>query len=246
MVTLQAFPLDTVDDIQRFEHCLDEYVHAQTNGAAIVHFSLTTAFEELQEDPLGAKLFAALTDVRISLALLNCDSVALGRSLNRTMPQAMPSVGELMQSQAFELRMDIHRHANSFILRIRSLWDKFMGLLVLRFAPQDYERFASSKSKKAAFRKIMAQHSILSDGFAVTAEELIQKFDDSHRTPEAHGTGTLRKSSFTWGSHEESPPIALLGYWNFLNEIAHVIGGIFDSHVRQRVIVARDESRNSP
>jgi hypothetical protein len=246
MVALQAFPLDTVDGIRRFERCLDEYVGAQTNGAGVAHFSLATAFGELQEDPLGGKLFAALTDVRISLALLCCDTIALGRNANRTMPQALPNAGELTESQAFEIRMEIHRHANSFILRFRSLWDKFMGLLVLRFAPQDYERFASSKSKKAAFRKIMAQHSILPDGFMGTAEGLIRKFDDSHRTPEAHGTGTLRKSSFSWGSHEESPPMALLGYWNFLNEVAHVIGGVFDSHARQRIVAAREESPHAP
>jgi hypothetical protein len=224
MVALEAFPLDTAEDIRRFERCLDDYMSLKTNGGGVAHFSLAEAFGELQGDPDGPRIFAALIDVRISLALLFCDSIALGREANKTMPQALERVGKLTESQAFEIRMEMHRYANSFILRFRSLWDKFMGLLVLRFAPQDYERFASSKSKKAAFRKIMAHHSILPDGFVSTAEGLIQKFDDSHRTPEAHGTGTLRKKSFAWNSHTESPPMALLGYWNFMNEVAHVLG----------------------
>lgn len=121
-----------------------------------------------------------------------------------------------------------------------------MGVMVLRFASQDYERFASSKSKKAAFRKIMAQHPSIPGGFVFKAESLIQKFDDTHRTPEAHGTGTLRKSSFSWSVHSESPPIALLGYWNFVNEVAHVLGGVFDPQARQRLISGCMEQPNAP
>jgi hypothetical protein len=246
MVALEAFRLDSADDIRRFERCLDQYVDAKTNGAAVAHFSLAEAFAGLQGDPDGARIFAALTDIRISLALLLCDSIALGRETNKTMPQALADAGNLTESQAFEIRMEIHAHANSFVLRLRSLWDKFMGLLVLRFASQEYERFAASKSKKAAFRKIMAQHSIMPDGFVSTVEALIQKFDDTHRTAEAHGTGTLRKSSFSWEAHTESPPMALLGYWNFVNEIAHIVGAVFDPKTRQRLISARMEQRHAP
>ena len=241
MVSLETFPLDTADDIRRFERCLDNYVKVQTNGANVAHFSLAEAFDDLQGQPHGGRMFAALTDLRISLALLYCDSIALGREANRTMPDALEKAGQLSESQAFEIRMEIHCHANSFILRFRSLWDKFMGLLVLRFAAQDYDRFANSKSKKAAFRKIMAQHGILPEGFVSTAEGLVQKFDDTHRTPEAHGTGTLRKSSFAWTAHADSPPMALLGYWNFLNELMHVIGGVFDPSARERIISGRSE-----
>lgn len=246
MVALDSFPLNSADDIQRFECCLDEYVDAKTNGFAVAHFSLVEAFAVLQGDPDGARIFAALTDIRISLALLMCDSFSLGREMNKTMPQVLAKAGQLPESQAFAIRMEIHAHANSFILRFRSLWDKFMGLLLLRFAPQDYQRFASSKSKKAAFRKIMAQHQIMPDGFVSTAEGLIQKFDDTHRTAEAHGTGTLRKSSLSWNDHTESPSVALLGYWNFLNDIAHIVGGVFDPQARQRIISARAEQQGAP
>lgn len=239
MVAIEAFPLNSAGDIGRFERCLDDYVSVKTSGAGVAHFSLENAFVDLLSDPDGARIFAALTDIRISLALLFCDVHALGREVNKTMPDALEKLGPLAESQAFEIRMEMHRHANSFILRFRSLWDKFMGLLVLRFAPQEYERFASSKSKKAAFRKIMEQLAILPDDFVSTAEGFIQKFDDTHRTPEAHGTGTLRKSSFSWQTHADSPPMALLGYWNFLNAVAHVVGGIFDPYARKRITDAQ-------
>ena len=64
--------------------------------------------------------------------------------------------------------------------------------------------------------------------FVSTAEQIIQSFDDRLRTPEIHGTGTLRKMSFTWSELEGSPPMALLGYWNFLNEVLHTLGKVFD------------------
>jgi hypothetical protein len=177
-------------------------------------------------------MFAALVDLRISLALIEQHVLALGKSYNASLPSDGAEPGSIDDAQSFLLRMNIHDHANAFVLRFRSIWDKIMGILVLRFEPSRYESFCSSKSKKASFRKIFAAHPFIPEDFVRTAESIIQSFDDGLRTSEAHGTGTLRKTSFTWIDHQQSPPMALLGYWNFLNEIAHTIGGIFDEAMR--------------
>lgn len=228
MKALETFPLESVEDIRRFERCLDSYAKTKTRGFAVAHFSLAEAFISLQGDPEGGRMFAALVDIRLSLVLLACDAVALGGWANKVMPR------EPTDDQSFEVRMGMHAHGNSFILRFRSLWDKFMGLLILRFAPQEYDRFSSAKSKKAVFRKVMCHHAALPDGFVALAESIVQRFDDTHRTSEAHGTGSLRKTSFAWSNHNDSPPSLLLGYWNFANDVAHNIGGEFDPKARER------------
>lgn len=249
VITLQAFPLETIEDVKRFERCLDEFVSARTRLPALRHFSLVAAMEALRaNESNGGRLFAALADLRISFALLECDQVALGRLINRVIALETSGLDQSTEQQAFDIRMEIQAHGNSFTLRCRSLWDKLMGILVLHFCPQDYDRFISSKSKKAAFRKIMANVSALPDGFIDSVERFMQGFDDRIRTGEAHGTGSLRKSSFTWARYEEGLALGLYHYWNFVNHVVLVVGALFDISAREKLIAAQalDEALTAP
>jgi hypothetical protein len=187
----------------------------------------------------GGHLFSALADLRISFALLECDHVALGRVMNKVFALEKSGLEQLTEQQAFDIRMEIHAHGNSFTLRCRSLWDKLMGILVQHFCPQEYDRFISSKSKKAAFRKIMAKVPALPDGFIESVERFMQGFDDRIRTGEAHGTGSLRKSSFTWGRYEEGVALGLYHYWNFVNHVTLIVGALFDPSAREKLIAAQ-------
>jgi hypothetical protein len=157
--------------------------------------------------------------------------IALGRSFNDCVPFTESPPAEVDEVRSFQIRMDIHDHSNAFVLRFRSIWDKVMGILVLRYEPDRYESFYTAKSKKAAFRKIFKSHQVIPEEFVQRAEEIIESFDNRLRTPEAHGTGILRKSSFTWLNLHDSPPLQLLGYWNFFNEVAHLVGAMFDEDI---------------
>ena len=57
--------------------------------------------------------------------------------------------------------------------------------------------------------------------------EFLDKFDDSFRTAEAHGTGVLRKSSFTMETLDKNPQLDLLGYWNVINGFIAEVGKLF-------------------
>jgi hypothetical protein len=238
---VQAFPLSSPDEIAAFEAHLDEYVARFTSHQSFRHFSLVRCYECLQSDPNGSKIFASLVDIRIGLALLYCNSSVLSRLFNKTLPTTDNNTQVFSELEAFDLRMEMHSHANAYVLRLRSLWDKFMGILVLRLEPEKYEYFASAKRKKATFRKIFANSRVVPLEFVTQAEHVMQEFDDSFRTPEIHGTGSLRKSSFTWEDPFQSPANFLLGYWNFINLVAHVIGGAFDPIARSHL----DGQRNN-
>jgi hypothetical protein len=135
----------------------------------------------------------------------------------------------------FFARIDFHRVCSSFILRYRALWDKIMGFLVLTFIPQKYKDYENAKSRKRTFKKIVntliesdtEKHRV----FNIFAEEIIpilEGFDNVYRTPEAHGTGVLRKWSFSNLSFQDDPSFDLiLDYWNFLVLKIVDIGKIF-------------------
>jgi hypothetical protein len=131
--------------------------------------------------------------------------------------------------------MDIHQASSSYILRYRSLWDKIMGFLVLFFVPEDYDDFVSARSRKKAFRKIVENdqfiaekmNTILNQPYIKVLDE-IERFDGIYRTPEAHGTGALRKWSLSMQSMIDNPSGDLIGYWNIINQIIANIGNLFD------------------
>jgi hypothetical protein len=100
-----------------------------------------------------------------------------------------------------------------------------MGLLILLTEPTKYERYVSGKSRKAELKKISAGSLTLSTELAEEISDILTMFDNEFRTPEAHGTGRLRKYTFAMGEPIDRPPIMLgLKYWNILNEFMHQVG----------------------
>lgn len=230
---LAGFSLASLEDTEAFERHLKAYVKVRTGFDSLSHFSLRNAREALADDPDAGRIFAALIDLRISIALLETNAMALERAFNSSVPFSEPDSPTVSVERSFQLRMDVHDHSNAFVLRFRSVWDKIMGILILRFAPARYDWFCAAKSKKAAFRKVFQAHPVIPEDFVQRAEEIIQSFDDRLRTAEAHGAGVLRKSTFTWIDLHDSPPMTLFGYWNYFNEVAHLVGAVFDSEVAQ-------------
>jgi hypothetical protein len=116
---------------------------------------------------------------------------------------------------------------SSFVLRYRALWDKVLGLLVLLTAPRDYDRFASAKSRKKSFKRIVETSVPALQPIVGLLVEL-QRFDDHFRTAEAHGSGTLRKWTFSMHPLHQTPLVDLVGFWNLLNTLIGHLGTAFD------------------
>jgi hypothetical protein len=228
-MTTKSFILKSREEVVNFEKLLGEYTEART-GFHLPHIPLVKAYDIFQKRENGGREFTALLDIQINFILLYCDSMNVGAIWNDNFSKGKLEGGSILDSQAkFFGKMDIHRFNSSFILRYRALWDKIMGLILLLFSPQDYERFCQSKSKRKFFKRIINTIPDAAPHFGDQVDNLLTDFDNKFRTPEAHGTGMLRKWSFLMEPMHENPQIDLIDFWNAMNQQIINIGKVFDA-----------------
>lgn len=222
------FILNNRDEMETFENMLREYIKTRAQFS-LSHISLVKAYDKLQTRDDGGKIFAALLDIEINFVLLYCDTHNIGAIWNQKFSKGKLEGGSVLDSKdKFFGKMDIHRFSSSYVLRYRALWDKIMGLLILIFSPERYESFYRSKSKKKSFKRIAEKIPQISPEFITSINDSLTKFDSVFRTPEAHGTGSLRKWSFLMESMADNPSIELIGFWNMINDMMVKISKLFE------------------
>jgi len=223
----ETFTLNSREEVVCFEELLDSYVTARAQ-LSLKHISLTNAYDLLQNNSDGGRIFSALLDIQISFLLLYLDAHSVGATWNEFFSKGKLEGGSVLDSSAkFFGKMDIHRFNTAYVLRYRAIWDKLMGLIVLLYASHDYESFMGAKSKKRTFAKIAEKHKFADAQFITSLNDLLSRFDNTFRTSEAHGTGVLRKYSFTMESMADNPQIELIGFWNAMNGFVSEIGKVF-------------------
>jgi len=186
----EGFSLRDRTEVEKFEELLYRYEAARTKLAR-KHISLAAAYDNLQERVDGGRIFTALLDIKLSVVLLRCDLFAVGHIWNENFSKGkLEGVSILDSEEKFFGKVDMYRFNTSYFLRYRALWDKIMGILVLAFSPEDYERFADAKSKKKAFRKIATKTSNIPEQFVKAIEGLLTNFDNKFRTS---------RSTWNWG-----------------------------------------------
>ncbi|MBD2095848.1 hypothetical protein H6F90_11880 [Trichocoleus sp. FACHB-591] len=220
-----SFKLETREEVELFERRLNEYM-ISTVGTSTWPISLVTAYDQMQgRNDLG-HVFAALIDLYLSFILVSADSMKIAGIWNEISSKGNLESGSALDSpEIFFGKMEVHRYSTSYVLRYRALWDKIMGFLVRLLAPDQYDKFFSAKSRKKEFKNIALKIQEIPDELVEQISVFVTLFDDSFRTAEAHGTGTLRKYSFLMEPVQENPQIQLLGYWNFVNEMVTQMGG---------------------
>ncbi len=224
-----SFSLKTRDEVIRFEQLLNEYFHAKS-PFQFDYISLVVAYDRLQARDGGGRVFWALIDTYLNFILLTCDIFTVGALWNETFSPGKLVGGSVLDSQAkFFGKMDIHRFASGYIFRYRALWDKIMGLMVMFFSPENYERFAKAKSRKASFRKIAGDIPQISEEMISEMEVTLTRFDNVFRTPEAHGTGSLRRWTFLMESMDKNPQEELFLSWNKMSNAMINIGKLFNT-----------------
>ena len=225
--------LDTREDVERFENRLLEYL-TQRVGSGFGHLSLVDAFDVFQSREDRKRLFAAAFDMRLNYCLLALETHAIGVTWNQLFSKGKNEGGSVLDTATkFSGKMDIFRASSSFVLRYRALWDKFMGFLVLLYVPEQYDAYCSAKSKQRTFKKICDRSGRFPEHVATEITKIIGEFDDLFRTAEAHGTGALRKFSFTMDPMHENPQIEIIGYWNIANHFMSVLGDIIGDRASQ-------------
>jgi hypothetical protein len=223
---VQGFTLNNRDEVIRFESLADAYAQEKISFP-LKHISLVDAYDYCQTRDDGAKLFTALFDIYINFLMLYSDSMSGAKEWGDSTLEN----GSILDSESkFFRKMEMHKFNTSFIFRYRALWDKLMGFTVLFFFPIQYEAFVKAKSRRSSFKKIFSSNQFFPNEFIVHLDSHLDGFDNKLRTPEAHGTGALRKRSFAMCHLLESPIVEFGGHWNFILLYIVAIGKLFPSN----------------
>lgn len=201
--------------------------------------------EELYCDhPEYGHLMGALMDLKLTFRFAAHDFNSAGALYNEEL-----HVNKLTGKATEEIlgsKIRFLNHMNAHVLRLRSFWDKAMGILILKFCPDKYQKFVNgTRSRKTEFTKLMtgylAMESIRSIGY------LIQTLDDKFRTSEAHKSGTLRNWVIQdWDPNPMNSPFGyLLGLYNasleFAEQVSDLLLGIENPSVKEKEFVQTQE-----
>ena len=179
------------------------------------------------------RLFVAVYDLEITFLFMEIDICSVAGVHNLQFAPAQPYADSvpLLDDAAFAGKMDILEHVTAFALRCRAFWDKAMGVLFLLCDPEKYEDFVNASSRKRFFAKCAAKwpspppHVLQflenpdyrgfdpNPEFPQTLARIMEHLD-SIRTAEAHGMGTLRKSTLATLPIGESDNALLVAHYN--------------------------------
>lgn len=209
--------LNSREEVARFEEYFDKYLAMRTQSP-LERLSLLDAYDHLQRRPDGGRIFSALVDVQITFLLLYLDLHSIDATWNQLLSKGKLQAGSLFDSKTkFYGTMEIHRFSSAYVLRYRALWDKLMGLMILIYAPDEYESFLGAKSKKLRFQKLAEKHQFAEEQFLNKLGELLNRFDSAFPSEPAYGSGEHYDHSIALESLKANPQIQLLGFWNAVN-----------------------------
>jgi hypothetical protein len=230
------FELTNAEEIQAFEQALADYVKS-FNTFYVDHIKLNEVFTYLKgnnyENP--ARIFTAIVDLQINFVYLGLDLTVSGgynNVINHDFAVRRNNGQSLPLKEAIPFLLKIHNADTSYCLRYRAVWDKLMGILFLVFLPEKYESYVSAKSKLAFFSKYLTEYpgakEIVTNVWTEhvgSLKNLLEEFENKFRTPEIHGSGTLRKYAFI--VDPEHRLVMSTNYHNAINETVMKLGAIF-------------------
>lgn len=156
--------------------------------------------------------------MQINFLLLYLDLHSIDATWNQLLSKGKLQAGALFGSKTkFYGTMEIHRFSSAYVFRYRALWEKLMGLMILIYAPDEYESFSSAKSKKLRFQKLAEKHQFAEEQFLNKLGELLNRFDNAFPGDPAYGNGEHYDYSIALESLNVNPEIQLLGFWNAVN-----------------------------
>jgi len=218
----------TREEVEEFERNLE--LALRRGGSYLPpHISLARAWDVFQPRDDRRRLFAALLDVKLTFIFCQEDFLRAAGGWQRLSPSRTRERPWSPDTLAHAL--EGHRNLSAYVLRARAFWNKMIGFLVLLRMPDRYDEFARARSPLSQFKKLIAGRPDFPDDFV---ELLRWGIDDlgRFRTPEAHGTGILRKWTFSdtpWTS-EDFPK--LLAHFSALVDLTIMLGNVIDVDLR--------------
>lgn len=187
------FKLENLKEVKQFEKNLSQYCEVNCHFGYSPYLGLEDWYKYcIVQNEIGGKIFTSILDMKFHFIFLDFDMVKAIKSWERIFKDR-ESVNIIEDYSSFEETIKILEHFSNYVLRYRAIWDKLMGLIVLLDVPEKSDSFRSSKSRKKSFRKLCNEFKgkIKVDGERLV--KFLEDFDNEYRTPEAHGTGKMRK-----------------------------------------------------
>jgi len=226
---IEHFKLNSIEEVKLFSERIENFQKNKL-GHSLPYIDLNTAFINLQSFSEGGRLFTALLDLKLSLVMLNFDMTKAGATWNEKFSKGKYEGGTALDNQdKFDGKAELQYYHTNFVPRYRAFWDKLMGIFILLFDHNNYDKFRRAKSRKKEFEKLCKDIPQIPDEFVKNIIKGISDFDQNFRTPEVHGTGVIRKWSFTMFSLHETPLVDFIKYWNWLLPIMKEIDRIIAS-----------------
>lgn len=205
----QAFSLHDRQEVVKFSELLESFVEEESH-LPFHSIKLPRWFDKCQRIEGDGRLFAAIQDLKITVAFLFIDFIKScpdSKSINR---QDNPDV--LSDADLFRKKMKMMHELIDMAIRFRAFYDKFMGVQVLLFCPERYNSYISAKSRKNVFREMMKEY-IASDSLDSLFDS-INHLDERFRTPEVHQAGSMRKWVLSSQDYFIDNYVDLTGYFN--------------------------------
>lgn len=191
--------------------------------------NLPQAFELLQGVKEGHRIFSYVLDIELNFVIVSQEFTEAHRPVQMANWPANVQT-QVIPAEHVEFFQKVHAQKciSAGVFRYRALFDKIMALFVLIGAPDQFERYDKARSKKRVFQKIAEEHFGIPPEGVQKFVTFLEDFDNLFRTPEAHGSGSIKKWIFADKlPFMESGHADLLKYQNMLTLMIHFIGGIF-------------------
>lgn len=208
----QRFILHNREEVITFETMLNKHVETET------HFpfhsvNLTRAFDySMAFKENGAKLFAALLDLKITIAFLFIDGIRYAPDFNALNRKDAANI--LEDEVLFNKKIKMLHHNIDLAIRYRAFYDKIMGLTIMLLNPSRYKDFNNAKSRKKIFPNLVKGY-INEESISALIEQ-VTYLDDHYRTPEVHKTGSMRTWVLTSQDLFLDKQLNLMNYFNWV------------------------------
>lgn len=208
----QRFTLSNRENVISFERMLNKHVETETN-VPFHSLNLTRAFGYCMElVETGEKLFAALLDLKITIAFLFIDAIKYAPDFNALNRKDGSNI--LEDESLFNKKMRMLHHNIDLAIRYRAFYDKLMGVTVMLLNPSKYEDYNKAKSRKKLFPSLVK--GLLDDDSIATLIEQVTCLDENYRTPEVHKTGSMRTWVLTSQDLFLDKQLNLMNYFNWV------------------------------
>lgn len=210
--TSQKFTLHNREEVVTFEAMLNKHVEKETS-LPFHSLNLIRAFDycmTLNEN--GGKMFAAILDLKITIAFLFIDAIRYApdfKALNR-----QDGANILEDEALFSKKIRMLHHNIDLAIRYRSFYDKFMGMTVMLLNPSKYKDYNNAKSRKKIFSNLVK--GLIDDESISILIKQVTYLDENYRTPEVHQTGFMRTWVLTSQDLFLDKQLNLMNYFNWV------------------------------